>query len=281
MCNRSLTWTPSQGRTTASSDKHFLRFDTWRVSWRALSSQGPLSQIIPYRRFTNEGFHADTSVRELIDNCNGIWPEMWVNLNPIAFSSPIPSVSDNSDVIRWRKATGGGVDFSIKEALRSFSGVPQRLLWTKFVWFKGHIPKLSFCMWVACYGRLPTQDRVGSWLPENHALSCPLCGTCADSHDHLFFTCSYSRQVWRCLKRMVNLHGFPEVWSTILEQLVENRGPRSLSQRLALSGAVYFIWRERNRRLFQHQKQPPIVVFKQIRDLIVAREATWRRGKKT
>ncbi|KAJ9557338.1 hypothetical protein OSB04_011952 [Centaurea solstitialis] len=133
----------------------------------------------------------------------------------------------------------------------------------------------------ACYGRLPTQDRIIAWLPDEPVLSCPLCGMGADSHDHLFFQCVYSREVWRRLKATVNLHGFPEVWSTIMEYLNENRGPRWLIHRLALSGAIYFIWRERNRRLFQDVNQPELVVFKQIRDVIFSRVADWKRKKKT
>ncbi|KAJ9536537.1 hypothetical protein OSB04_un000289 [Centaurea solstitialis] len=268
------------------SVRHFFRYqvgsgegvNAWADTWL---EEGPLSCIISYRRFTSVGFDSETSVRNLLDTCNGVWPEAWVTISPNTFSQPPPLATDNVDVLQWRGRGGQGVQFSIKDAWQSLSGAHQPLNWTKFVWFKGHVPKLGFCMWTACHGRLPTQDRIGAWMHDTSTLCCPLCDTIPDSHDHLFFDCSYSREVWRRLKRLVGLHGFPEVWSVIMEYLNDNRGPRRMSHRLALSGAVYFIWRERNRRLFQSLKQPPIVVFKQVRDLITAKEAVWKRGKKT
>ncbi|GKE20011.1 RNA-directed DNA polymerase, eukaryota, reverse transcriptase zinc-binding domain protein [Tanacetum coccineum] len=44
-------------------------------------------------------------------------------------------------------------------------------------------------------GKLMTQDRIMKWQ-SCVILKCPLCLGCEDSHEHLFFQCSYSFQIW-------------------------------------------------------------------------------------
>ncbi|KAJ9536470.1 hypothetical protein OSB04_un000351 [Centaurea solstitialis] len=64
-----------------------------------------------------------------------------------------------------------------------------------------------------------------------------------------------SGEIWRKVKREVSLHGFPESWTLIMEMLNEGRGPVKLIQRLALAATIYFIWEERNNRLFNKTKK--------------------------
>ncbi|KAJ9536739.1 hypothetical protein OSB04_un000124 [Centaurea solstitialis] len=106
--------------------------------------------------------------------------------------------------------------------------------------------------------------------------TCVFCGNGQDSHDHLFFMCSYTREVWQRVKHEVGLHGFPELWSDILILLADNRGPRRKVQKLALVGSVYFIWMERNRRLFRDLSVAPIQLYKQIMEAVWTRLA-WRK----
>ncbi|KAJ9552665.1 hypothetical protein OSB04_016710 [Centaurea solstitialis] len=128
---------------------------------------------------------------------------------------------------------------------------------------------------------LPTQDRIGTWMLNSTSLSCALCDGCMDSHDHLLFACIYSKELWRRIKVEFGLFGFPEISSDIMDHLSDNRGPSKMVHRLALSGTVYHIWRERNRRIFRGIKQVPIVTYRQIRDQIRLYTASWRIGKKT
>ncbi|KAJ9541737.1 hypothetical protein OSB04_028243 [Centaurea solstitialis] len=160
-----------------------LRVNAWEDKWLEV---GPLSGLISYRRFTSAEFDIHTTANDLLVTCNGAWPDMWVSLNPLAFSLPPPIISESVNMLKWRGIGGIGTDYSVKEAWRSLSGAYQPVLWMKFVWFKGHVPKHGFCMWTACHGRLPTQDRVGTWMHDSSDMRCPLCERCADSHDHLF-----------------------------------------------------------------------------------------------
>ena len=99
-----------------------------------------------------------------------------------------------------------------------------------------------------------------------------------DSHSHLFFTCDFSRTVWRQVKKEVELYGFHEDWDTILHALRSDRGPRLLAQKLALEATVYTLWNERNRRLFQDTKRTMIQIAKDVRDVILLRLA-WKHRR--
>ncbi|KAJ9546404.1 hypothetical protein OSB04_018947 [Centaurea solstitialis] len=232
--------------------------NAWEDSWVGCR---PLSSMISFRRFARAGFNTNSQARDVVLTLNGIWPQEWLASNPEAFSNQIPLLDDNrDDVITWR-----GVNyFSVKQAWRDLDGFHQLAQWTKYVWFKHHVPKHGFCLWTACHKRLPTQDRLSAWKENPPDYLCPLCNECPDSHNHLFFVCPYSHDVWRRVKNEVDLWGFPDAWNDILENLEDNRGPKTLMQKLALSASIYFIWRERNRRFFRDLKQPSVGTFKMI-----------------
>ena len=67
--------------------------------------------------------------------------------------------------------------------------------WHKLIWFREEIPRCSFIAWLAILGRLPTRDRLSTWgltVP----LSCVLCSTGIEFHDHMFFQCPCATAVW-------------------------------------------------------------------------------------
>ncbi|KAJ9542514.1 hypothetical protein OSB04_029020 [Centaurea solstitialis] len=245
--------------------------NAWEDTWLAI---GPLSSFITYRRFHAVGFRLDSVVRDVISTCAGVWPQEWTSTNPEAFLTPLPNIMpDQSDTLMWVDGNTHGCEFTIKAAWRSLSGGNALVPWVKYVWFKSHIPKHSFCLWTACLGRLPTQDHLSIWKENPPDLICSLCECCLDSHDHLFFTCPYSKDVWRKVKREVGLHGFPESWTLIMDLLNEGRGPVKLIQRLALAATVYFLWIERNTRLFKKTKRVGMQIFKDTRSVIIERMA--------
>ncbi|XP_019257669.1 PREDICTED: uncharacterized protein LOC109235876 [Nicotiana attenuata] len=106
-------------------------------------------------------------------------------------------------------------------------------------------------------GSLYTKDRLIRWgmqvSPE-----CPLCEHEMESHNHIFFTCSFSKDVWR---RIINwmgisreLEGWDEEIKWAIEQVKDN-GSKTMLYRLSMTGAMYHIWLERNRRIFQKIKR--------------------------
>ncbi|GKE83131.1 RNA-directed DNA polymerase, eukaryota, reverse transcriptase zinc-binding domain protein, partial [Tanacetum coccineum] len=59
----------------------------------------------------------------------------------------------------------------------------------------------AFMVWLAIRGRLKTQDLMGVWEKKDD-MRCVFCKNVPDSHDHLFFECSFTRRIWDSLKCM-------------------------------------------------------------------------------
>ena len=213
--------------------------NAWEDKWLTV---GPLSSIISYRRFHSIGFDLHTTVSDVISHCHGVWPNDWIQMNPIAFAEPMPMGNENVvDSLKWLNVHQIPIDYSVKDAWQTMDGLHLSVSWPKYVWFKGCVPKHAFCMWCACHKRLPTQDRIGLWKHDPPDMSCVFCAGCPDSHEHLFFTCPFSREVWRGVKREFGLYGFPESWDMIMLELHANRDPRKIIQKLALSATIYYI----------------------------------------
>ncbi|XP_071700259.1 uncharacterized protein [Rutidosis leptorrhynchoides] len=95
------------------------------------------------------------------------------------------------------------------------------------------------------------------WMPQQ-VLSCSLCGKVNDSINHLFFQCEYSDQIWRNLKKKLIFRGLPNRLDDIISML--SRYPYTSNiwnfvNRVLLASCVYFLWQERNSRLFKKRKR--------------------------
>ena len=92
---------------------------------------------------------------------------------------------------------------SAKEALREHGS---NVNWWKLVWFKGHIPKHAFVVWMVCRMKLTTKAKLKSWGCIDSD-TCILCEAESESEHHLFFQCPFSRSVWKEVKRRNGCHG--------------------------------------------------------------------------
>jgi hypothetical protein len=124
--------------------------------------------------------------------------------------------------------------------------------WSSNVWFPSHIPKCSFITWLAIQGRLYTEDRLVLFGTKT-ASNCSFC-TSNESHDHLFFNCPFTSQVWALLIARINIHWHPRTWVNWIALLATIKGKtlNALLIRLLFTTTVYHIWIERNVRKFQN-----------------------------
>ena len=102
---------------------------------------------------------------------------------------------------------------------------------------------------------------------SNQDMRCPLCEKVNDSHKHLFFYCEISKEVWKNLMEKLEEIGMPILWEDIIEYYSErpcNNSIGSVMRRISLATTVYYIWKERNARLFRGEKQTIEVVMKNI-----------------
>lgn len=248
--------------------------NAWNDAWLPF---GQLALAISYRLFTQEGFSIDSMVMDVINRLHGSWPVAWVSRDERFHTCEVPTIQPGRrDVTNWIGSDGQIMPFTVRDCVRSMEGTRTDVAWWNDVWFQSHIPKHAFCMWLACHERLPTQDRILAWKHEPPDPKCPLCTQCLDSHYHLFFQCPYSIAVWHGIKAEAAMDVYPDDWYSILDFISSVGVKRRKLHKLSLAATIYFIWQERNWRLFRDASRPPLVLIKKIRDVVLQRMA-WRK----
>ncbi|GJY20023.1 putative reverse transcriptase domain, reverse transcriptase zinc-binding domain protein [Tanacetum coccineum] len=207
----------------------FLWHDRW---WRP----DPITKFIPMDVIRNDGFDSKMKLKDMI------YRYMWLTKDDKC------------------------VNFSTNRAWRDWREDNAKVDWHKFIWFSNCTPKHSFIMWIAILGRLTTQERLQKWYPEKE-LTCSYCGVCPDSTNHLFFECCYSMSIWRIMKERAGITNMPNNWDEIMTFMTarkHNRSINSLLRRITLAACVYFIWCERNKRVFNSERRCSKVLIEEI-----------------
>ncbi|GKE80612.1 hypothetical protein Tco_1550612 [Tanacetum coccineum] len=87
---------------------------------------------------------------------------------------------------------------------------------------------------------------------------CSLCEGVPDSHDHLFFECPFASGIWNRIKGMADLGSSATNVYDIIHNLlpfVKRRTTRSVIAKLVVAATAYYVWQERNWRLFKKGKR--------------------------
>lgn len=163
---------------------------------------------------------------------------------------------EQSDKMLWRgkndRFTG---KFSTKFTWHHIRTIFPTVAWHKGIWFTHATPKYSFCVWLAAHNRLATGDRMMKW---NRGVTgvCSLCKSCTESRDHLFFSCSFTSEIWAALARGLFKRQYTTNWHQLLSLVSDHRSDKveSFLMRYTLQVTVYAIWRERNGR--RHDEAP-------------------------
>nr|GEV28402.1 RNA-directed DNA polymerase, eukaryota, reverse transcriptase zinc-binding domain protein [Tanacetum cinerariifolium] len=103
-----------------------------------------------------------------------------------------------------------------------------------------------------------------------------------DSHDHLFFECMFSLQVWEHLKPFTSMSDIPSDLNSIVDFLIplaKMWSARSVITKLVFVVSCYFIWQERNDRLFAKKKRSQDQVIDIIKSIIRLKLLTCRFKK--
>ncbi|KAG7530872.1 Reverse transcriptase zinc-binding domain [Arabidopsis thaliana x Arabidopsis arenosa] len=137
--------------------------------------------------------------------------------------------------------------------------------WWDSVWFKDHIPKHAFNMWIATLDRLPTKTRLSSWGLQIQD-TCGLCSLSPESRDHLFLSCDFALYLWNAVSLKLNMQGIHfTLWAELLSWLKSGnrRSPPTLRKLIAQS-VIYAIWKQRNNLLHNLVYVLPSVVFREV-----------------
>ncbi|GKC00612.1 hypothetical protein Tco_0986748 [Tanacetum coccineum] len=109
-----------------------------------------------------------------------------------------------------------------------------------------------------------TKGKLRQWDVGNdtdlNLLRCVLCDSQPDLHERLFFECSFSSQVWASIHHLAGMDRVPACLEDIvlfLQLIAHKRTAVSIIRRLLFAASSYYIWTERNNRLFKKVKRSP------------------------
>ncbi|XP_071727899.1 uncharacterized protein [Rutidosis leptorrhynchoides] len=126
----------------------------------------------------------------------------------------------------------------------------------------------AFILWLLMGERLKTQDKLKAWeIRQGDIIICSLCNLIPDSHEHTFFSCPFASQVWSLVLTHMDFPISSHNWKDFM-LLVCPFAKRNIARiviiKLLFAATVYFVWQERNRRVFKKGKQSPVQVFESI-----------------
>ncbi|GJZ35731.1 RNA-directed DNA polymerase, eukaryota, reverse transcriptase zinc-binding domain protein [Tanacetum coccineum] len=169
----------------------------------------------------------------------------------------VPNISDeNEDNAVWIARDGQEKKFKINNVWKDMVYSDINVNWFSMVWFAQSIPRHAFVTWLAIKKRTYGTKLVPG-METNDDLKCALCNKCPDSHLQPFFTCEFSNGIWKELLKMMNVK-LSECWDHVIDEmkvLPSNKNIWSIVRRLVCGTAVYYIWQERNNRLFRNEKR--------------------------
>ncbi|XP_074312187.1 uncharacterized protein LOC141647759 [Silene latifolia] len=102
------------------------------------------------------------------------------------------------------------------------------------------------------------------------ASRCTLCYQAQESKHHLFFACNYSTQVLQAIFTWQHIHRRPLSLNHEVRRLAMKSGKhwRKKLAKCALAVMVYYIWSERNTRIFQDICRSPYQLIYAIQNVI-------------
>ncbi|GJS16025.1 RNA-directed DNA polymerase, eukaryota, reverse transcriptase zinc-binding domain protein [Tanacetum coccineum] len=198
--------------------KIFLWHDKW---W----GHEPLIKSIPMETIRQAGLESNVKLKDMIKNGLWKWPMEWNSTFRYNLPNFVPKLIEGlKDSYLWETNDGKCNNFSTNRAWKD---------------------------------RLTTQERIMKWYLEKQ-LKCSLCGMKPNSLNHLFFECNYSNMVWKELMEKSDHYAMPNRWDDLLitmKNIRNNKSIKSVLRRIVLVACVYFIWNERNKRLFTNDKK--------------------------
>ncbi|XP_062118666.1 uncharacterized protein LOC133832321 [Humulus lupulus] len=141
-----------------------------------------------------------------------------------------------------------------------------KVYFANVVWCSLAVPKHRFIFWQATLGHLLTRDKLQLCHLQLTSALCPVCEEVQESHSHLFFACSFSHQLRSRMESWLGRDSWPRRYEDWHSWMMGK--PKGLLQRVAaasLAAAVYLIWRNRNKCLFDLSSWSIDYVMQQIR----------------
>ncbi|XP_074313789.1 uncharacterized protein LOC141648982 [Silene latifolia] len=141
--------------------------------------------------------------------------------------------------------SGGCADYSIKLGYSWLVDEGLDKAWHPWIANKFMIPRHGFILWLVAHKRLLTRDRLMR-MGVTQTNICFLCGTDAESVEHLFFQCDFSKRCKALLSEWLQMD-IPE--QQVLDWWIKYRNRSLIVKKIVVAAVItliYGIWRCRN-----------------------------------
>lgn len=185
------------------------------------------------------------------------------------------------DSIKWLLSFDGV--YSVSSAWNAIRSNAFEVDWHKVTWFKHHVPRWAIIQWLYKLGRLATKDRLYSWGVVGSS-TWFLFANDSETHGHLFFSCPFASIVWH---KLLVQNGISRLGMSLPDEFMwirEHRSGSSLRHllfKLSCVAAIYHLWKERNRRIFQSKSLDADHIFSAVIADIRVYASSWRRLRKS
>ncbi|XP_059639647.1 uncharacterized protein LOC132282028 [Cornus florida] len=239
--------------------------------WDNWAPGGPLCSRFPLNLLIEGGFIEGITVENFIVNNNWAFPITLTNAIPELLNLLAPCIF-RRDTKKWMASPTGL--YSFNHTIAHLTGDLPTAPWHNLVWHSLTIARMKFNHWLVAQSRLPPLDRKSM---ANHNNICSLCSMSTESHDHLFFNCSFISPLCRFIKYKCNSHIAIKNWETLVlwaSNQWKANNPTNLHRKLGLSTLVYHYIipgkrgmpeysevRRLHRRLYVLRSPPPLLQF--------------------
>ncbi|KAL2252628.1 UNVERIFIED_CONTAM: hypothetical protein Sindi_0057500 [Sesamum indicum] len=205
------------------------------------------------RRF---GIEEATKLCRVISGGEWQWPPI-IDLEFLEITNALPTIHGGEDLIVWKT---NNAQPTAHDLYMLFDPPGLKVGWSSLLSGSLKIPRHSFILWLAILGRLARTEK--PWL--SHLGPRILCTEeSAETHNHLFFECRFSRQCLKVIRRQVRFQWPNKEWNTNINWAAQRKRGKhivNMSYRPFLATRVYHIWKKRNIRLFEHTERTPIAM---------------------
>ncbi|XP_019235449.1 PREDICTED: uncharacterized protein LOC109215792 [Nicotiana attenuata] len=155
---------------------------------------------------------------------------------------------------------------SVKLIYHRLRGRIDKVSWRRVVCHNTGCPRWIFVLTMTAHDKLYTRDRLQRWGIQVDQ-ECILCKRASETIQHLFFECPYANAlwskllVWQGIKRSV--YGWDEELRWV-EKWTKRKNTAAELYKMALAATVYYVWQERNVRIFQAKARGWEIISKPI-----------------
>lgn len=157
-------------------------------------------------------------------------------------------------------------EFTIKGTYKILRGEFTKVPWRRLSCNNQGSPKWNFILYLTMQRRLYTKDRLEKWGIQTDQM-CSLCKQEQETHQHLFSSCTVAARIWSKLLKWLCITRNTAGWEEELEWAITHATGKAMQDevyRMTLSAAVYYVWQERNYRIFQRKERTTEVIIRNI-----------------